>query len=280
MDLFHGHIVVPARLGLATTTPARRRLRETLGREEAQTQQQFRNTDITDANRAEFRRRLEAEQQAASPLLDSVLQIPEAGIVLHSFEGNAEQFSISPTSAQRNWFVNFGNRTARPFEALPGVSGFSSQWAEFMIFVFLVDSAGVIHVRPGGSGFQGLSDVTGRNEGGVSGLHRQIAGLDQPSVAERSFRREEEREAERRRALAGAVETGVGRASIRDTVYVNSLADPSVWSYRLSRETPEPINSFHEPLRPPNFVLAGGRRFNLNQDHSVTPRVVSTGHAP
>jgi hypothetical protein len=277
MDLMHCHVVVPARSRVAASTPDRARLTEGLRAEERQTRQQFQNTEITDTNRAAFRNRLAAEQQAATPLLESVLQMPDAGIVLHSFEGNAAESGIPATSSQRNWFASFQTMTARPFEAMPGVAGFSSQWSAFMAFNFLVDSNGVIHVRPGSSGFQSLSDVTGRNEGGVEGLSRQISGLDQPSIAELAFRREDARQAARRQALAsGAVELGVGQASRSDNVCVDSLANPSIWSHRLSRETPELVNSFHEMQRPPNFVLSGGRRFNLNPDHSVTPRMTGT----
>lgn len=268
-DLFHCHVVVPARSRTAAITPDRLRLEQALRVEERQTQQQFRNTDITDTNRAEFRRRLEAEQQTATPLLESVVQMPEAGIVLHSFEGDT---SIPSTSPQRNWFANFQTMTARPFEAQPGETGFSSQWSSFMIFNFLIDANGVIHVRTSSTGIQSLSDVTGRSEGGVSGLEREIEGLDQPSFAEQAFRREEARQEARRRESEQTLELGVGNANASGIVYVDSITEPSVWSSTMSPDTREPANSFHEPLRPPNFILSGGRRFNLMPNRSVRPR--------
>jgi Domain of unknown function (DUF4157) len=269
-DLFHCHVVVPARSRTAATTPDRLRLEQALRAEERQTQQQFQNSDITDTNRAQFRRRLEAEQQTATPLLESVLQMPEAGIVLHSFEGNST--TMLSTSAQRNWFANFQTMTARPFEAEPGEAGFSSQWSSFMIFNFLIDANGMIHVRSGSTGIQALSDVTGRSEGGVGGLEREIEGLDQPSIAEQAFRAEEARREARQRASEQPMELGIGNARASGIVYVDSITDPSMWSHTLSRDTSEPANSFHAPLRPPNFILSGGRRFNLNPNRSVTPR--------
>lgn len=276
VDLFHCHVVVPERLRVAATTPERMRLESGLRTEQNLTRGQFQNRDITDANRAAFRQRLEAEQRAATPLLESVLQMPEAGLVIHSFEGNLEQFSIASTSSQRNWFANFQTMTARPFEAEPGEAGFSNQWTAFMSFVFLIDSSGMIHVRSGSSGFQGLSDVTGRNEGGTAGLAREIAGLDQPSFPELSFRREELREAARRRALAGPVERGRGRSVPGEVVFLDSLTNPSRWSRFSTSQAPQIAGSYHEPLSPPNFVLVGDVRFNLNADGSVSPRVIRT----
>ena len=268
-DLFHCHVVVPARSRTAAITPDRLRLEQALRAEERQTQQQLRNTDITDANRAEFRRRLEAEQQTATPLLDSVLQMPEAGIVLHSFEGDT---SVPSTSPQRNWFANFQTMTARPFEAAPGETGFSSQWSSFMIFNFLIDANGVIHVRTSSTGIQSLSDVTGRSEGGVGGLEREIQGLDQPSIAEQASRREEARQEAQRRESEQPMELGVGNANASGIVYVDSITEPSMWSNTITTDTREPANSFHEPLRPPNFILSAGRRFNLMPNHRVRPR--------
>jgi hypothetical protein len=279
IDLYHCHIVVPARLRAASSDSERERLQGAVHAEERQTLQQFQNSDITDANRAAFSHRLQAEERAATPLLERAVQTPEAGILLHSFEGNNEQFGIHPTSPRRNWFASFQTMSARPFQAESGEAGYSNQWSEFMSFGFLIDSNGMIHVRPFSSGSQALSDITGQSEGGVGGLRREIAGLEQPSNEEQQIRRGEAREEARRRAFAGPVERGRGTSLLGNTVYVDSPTDPSHWTIHPMRGTFEPSQSYRDPLRPPSFIMVGGRRLNLNPDGSVTPRMIRTDQA-
>jgi hypothetical protein len=293
-DLFHAHVVVERHSTYSGRDPSLAANQERLVEARNRANEIIRGTGVTETNRSAYEAAVRAVEREATPLLESVAQSdqqgdlifsrPGAGMIYHTLELIGREMGVGSDDPRRNILTRFDDLAPRHYSHV----NFRGDYDQVMQLDFLVDAAGIIHVYSTADARE-HSLTTGRSEGGTEGTLQHY--VTPPDLMERIIEHPGPRpvSAAPLAPLQGPSELhsenpppsetsqqstprfGSQGARPTQTVYVNDATYPNRWSYTMDQLTAIPLQSWHEPGVPTNFVLIGNQRFLLQIDRRVTP---------
>jgi len=160
-DFFHGHILM-SKIGSEELTTLRQKIRDyrkesSAIRAEALGGDRF--ADITEENLDAYIQGVKNAEKLARPLIDEALKVPGGAVLYHTFEYNLPE-GMKPGSPVRCILTPIGEEP-RGYDPSGTENGFKffDYYRQVVVFTFLVDQNGVIHVTLGLT--RDLSKATG-----------------------------------------------------------------------------------------------------------------------
>jgi Domain of unknown function (DUF4157) len=159
MDLFHGHVVVkkdPATAAAVTAADAKQDAWEKdLDKAKTKAMGKLRFDDPAPSTKqvTDYKANVDAILPNFTALLTQILAIPGAAVVYHTYEFNnasdlqAQGQKLGNEDPRRQYKTPLDTNTPAQYSAPKGAT-YEAEYTHLAKFSFLVDSTGVIHVRP------------------------------------------------------------------------------------------------------------------------------------